>query len=182
MIGTALNKRQVAPPEKASGKLSWAIMHPLNHSDQRIRIVVAVFFWVSVAALLHSGCGKSVGPENDQTWIVQMPGCKSGQLGKSSVSTDSCFTYQFHDALDVYFCATANCCPDTNRFLIKHEIRNDTILVTIADTAAHLCRCTCTYMLHAEFQNLPGDQYVFVCQREDYSSTLVLYSAFVHRQ
>jgi hypothetical protein len=137
---------------------------------------------LSIAMVMYSGCDKSVGPENDQARIVQMPGCKSGQLGKSSVSSDSCFTYQFHDALDVYFCASANCCPDSNRFLIEHEIRNDTILVTIADTAGHLCRCNCTYMLHAEFQNLPGDQYQFVCQREDYSSKLVLYSVLVRRQ
>jgi hypothetical protein len=147
-----------------------------------MRILRTVSFPFFLAALVLPGCDKSVGPESDQTRIVQMPGCKSGQLGKSSVSSDSCFTYQFHDALDVYFCASGNCCPDTNRFLIKHETRSDTILVTIADTAAHLCRCSCTYMLHAEFQNLPGDQYQFVCQREDYSSTLVLYSALVRRQ
>jgi hypothetical protein len=36
--------------------------------------------------------------------------------------------------------------------------------------------------LHAEFHSLPGDRYVFVCQREDYSSRLLLYSTYVHRQ
>ncbi len=147
-----------------------------------MRILRSVVLPFCIAALMLPGCSKSVSPEDDQTRIVQIPGCKSGQLGKSSQSTDSCFTYQFHDALVVYFCATANCCPDTDRFLIRHQTRSDTILVTIADTAAHLCRCSCTYMLHAEFHNLPGDHYVFVCQREDYSSRLVLYSELVHRQ
>ena len=157
-------------------------MHPLNHCERRMNTTTVAIVLFCAAALVHQGCGKSIGPESDQVRIVQMPGCKSGQLGKSSLSTDSCFTYQFHDALDVYFCASANCCPDSNRFLIKHEIRNDTILVTIADTAANLCRCNCSYMLHAEFQNLPGDQYVFVCRREDYSSKFVLYSVLVRRQ
>ena len=149
-------------------------------SDMKdIRSIVFAFV---IAALMQSGCDKSVGPENDQTRIVQIPGCKSGQLGKSSVATDSCFTYQFDDALDVYFCASANCCPDSNRFLIRHETRRDTILVTIADTAAHLCRCNCTYMLHAEFHDLPADHYVFVCQRQDYSSIALLYSVEVRKQ
>jgi hypothetical protein len=157
-------------------------MHLLNHCGPRMNTRAVALVLFSAAALVHQGCGKSVGPESDQVRIVQMPGCKSGQLGKSSLSADSCFTYQFHDALDVYFCATANCCPDTNRFLIKHEIQSDTILVTIADTAAHLCRCNCSYMLHAEFLNLRGDQYVFVCQRNDYSNSIVLYSTTVRRQ
>jgi hypothetical protein len=131
--------------------------------------------------LIYSGCSKSVSPDNGGIRIEQIPGCKSGQLGKRSLSTDSCFTYQFSDALDVYFCASANCCPDSNRFRIRHDIRSDTIFVTIADTAAQLCRCNCTYMLHAEFHNLPKDRYVFFCSREDYSSLAVLYSVPVQR-
>jgi len=147
-----------------------------------MRIFRSVILSLCIGALMQPGCSKSVNPDNDQTRIVQIPGCKSGQLGKGSLSTDSCFTYQFHGALVVDFCASANCCPDSNRFLIRHETRNDTILVTIADTAANLCRCNCTYLLHAEFHSLPGDRYVFVCQREDYSSRLLLYSTYVHRQ
>jgi hypothetical protein len=145
---------------------------------KNLRTTVLLF---AVATLFNSGCSKSVSPDNAGIRIEQMPGCKSGQLGKGSHATDSCFTYQFTNALDVYFCASANCCPDSNRFSIRNEIRSDTIFVTIADTAAHLCRCNCTYMLHAEFHDLPKDRYVFLCSREDYSSLALLYSVTVQR-
>jgi hypothetical protein len=147
-----------------------------------MKIFRSVAFSLFMLALLVPGCNKSVEPDDSQTRIVQIPGCKSGQLGKGSAATDSCFTYQFHDALVVDFCASANCCPDSNRFLIRHEIRSDTIFVTIADTAAALCRCTCTYLLHAEFHGLAKDRYVFVCQRQDYSSKALLYAVDVRKQ
>jgi hypothetical protein len=147
-----------------------------------MKMLSSLVLVISVAAIMPFGCSRSVDPENGQSRIEQMPGCKSGQLPKGSLATDSCFTYTFSNALDVYFCASANCCPDTNRFLIRHEIRGDTIFVTIADTAAPLCRCICTYMLHAEFHDLPGDHYVFRCMRQDYSSLALLYSVNVRRQ
>jgi hypothetical protein len=134
-----------------------------------------------IAAFLWSGCAKSVSPDNVQGSIVQIPGCMSSQLGKASTSSDSCFTYLFHDALFIDFCAAGNCCPDSNRFAFKHEIRGDTIAVTIADTAVALCRCMCKYILHAEFHDLPRDQYVFVCKRADASSSILMYSATVYR-
>jgi hypothetical protein len=148
----------------------------------KMKILRSLVLLFIVATLIQSDCSKSVIPENDQTLIVQIPGCKSRLLVKGSQSVDSCFTYQFHDALIVDFCASANCCPDTNRFLIRHEMRSDTISVTIADTAAALCRCVCTYLLHAEFRDLSGDRYVFVCKRQDDSSKAILYSANVGRQ
>jgi len=97
-------------------------------------------------------------------------------------TADSCFSYDFHDALVVEFCALANCCPDTNRFAIAHSVQNDSIVVTIADTARHLCRCICTYVLHVEFSDLQEDSYQFVCRREDYSSQIVPYSQRVFRR
>lgn len=130
---------------------------------------------------MWSGCAKSVNPENVESSIVQIPGCQSAQLAKSSASSDSCLTYLFQNTLYVDFCATGNCCPDSNRFAITHEIRGDTIAVTIADTAVSLCRCMCRYILHAEFHDLPRDQYVFVCKRADASSSILMYSATVYR-
>jgi hypothetical protein len=142
----------------------------------------SIILAVCIAGMSFLDCSGSVGPESSQNSIIQVPGCKSGQIAKLSAVSDSCLTYVFRDVLYVDFCAFANCCPDSNRFSFKHSIDRDTILVTIADTAAHLCRCNCTYYLHAEFHDLPGERYVFVCQRMDYSSRVVLYSAVVQRQ
>lgn len=138
-----------------------------------------VVFAISVLVMLMRACETSTEPDAHDVIAFQVPGCQR-QLGKSTAS-DSCFSYQFHDALIVDFCASANCCPDSNRFSFKRTVSHDTIMVTIADTAAHLCRCICRYVLHMEFHDLPGDNYVFFCTREDYSDRLVFYSERVHR-
>jgi hypothetical protein len=138
-----------------------------------------VVLLLTAVLIAQSGCDKSVNPVEGDVRLEQIPGCKSGQLSKGLA--DSCFAYVFNDVLDIYFCASANCCPDTNRFRMSYDIRRDSIVVTIADTAAHLCRCNCTYMLRAQFRDLPGDSYRFVCRREDYSSQLIFYSVIVHR-
>ena len=135
-----------------------------------------------ILALFQTGCSKSVAPETLQGSVVQLPGCKSAQLGKAGSFDDSCLTIQFQQSLLVDFCASGNCCPDSNRFSIRQDVRGDTIVVTIADTARALCRCTCNYFLHAEFADLPSDHYVFMVSREDYSSKAVLYLADVRRQ
>lgn len=147
-----------------------------------MRILRPLFLPFCFACMLFFDCSGSVGPESAQNTIIQIPGCKSAQFAKTSAVNDSCLTYLFHDVLYVDFCASANCCPDSNRFAIRHSINRDTILVTIADTAAHLCRCNCSYFLHAEFHDLPGDRYVFVCQRQDDSGSVLMYSAIVQRQ
>jgi hypothetical protein len=135
---------------------------------------------VAVLALILSACHKSTEPGSPGVVAYQVPGCAS-QLG-NRVFSDSCFSYQFHDALLVDFCASANCCPDSNRFSIKHRIGTDSIIVTIADTAAQLCFCICPYVLHVEFHDLPEDSYLFVCERRDYSSQILLYTQRVHRE
>jgi hypothetical protein len=66
--------------------------------------------------------------------------------------------------------------------MINDEIRHDTILVTIADTAAQSCRCNCRYVLHVEFEGLLLPSYVFVCRREDYASQYILYTERVNRE
>jgi len=73
---------------------------------------------------------------------------------------------------------TANCCPDSNRFSLSYGIRNDTITVVVVDTAAHLCRCICRYVIRGEFKDLPLDHYVFAC---NYDNKLV-YLEHVYRR
>jgi hypothetical protein len=136
-------------------------------------------FALGVLAVLMAACERSTEPDAPSVVAFQVPGCGANLL-KASAS-DSCFSYQFHDALIVDFCATANCCPDSDRFSFRHRISHDTIFVAIADTAAQLCNCICSYVLHMEFRDLPGDSYVFFCTREDYSDRLVFYSERVHR-
>jgi hypothetical protein len=134
---------------------------------------------IGILCVIVLACEESNEPEIANLIAYQVRGCQP-QLLKVSAN-DSCFSYQFHDALIVDFCATANCCPDSNRFSFRHTVSHDTIMMTIADTARHLCNCTCTYALHTEFRDLPGDSYVFFCTREDYSSQLVFYRERVHR-
>lgn len=112
--------------------------------------------------------------------LYQVPGCGAG-LSKATPN-DSCFSYQFEKTLCVDFCLTGNCCPDSNRFALAYEIKNDTLAVTVADTAAVLCRCVCTYTIRFELDNLPLDRYVFYCTRNDYDSRLVHYCEVVQRK
>jgi hypothetical protein len=136
-------------------------------------------FALGIIAVFMVACERSTEPDAPSVVAFQVPGCGANLL-KASAS-DSCFSYQFHDALIVDFCATANCCPDSNRFSFKQRISHDTIFVAIADTAAQLCNCICPYVLRMEFRDLPGDSYVFFCTREDYSDRLVFYSERVQR-
>jgi hypothetical protein len=94
---------------------------------------------------------------------------------------DSCFSYQFHDVLTVDFCITANCCPDSNRFSLGRTIDDNAIIVTVEDTAANLCRCVCRHWIHAEFDDLAGDQYRFLVCVEDSAQTDTLYSVNIVR-
>lgn len=108
--------------------------------------------------------------------LYQIPGCGGHGVAKTAVG-DSCFSYKFIQDLVVDFCVSANCCPDSNRFQFKHEIRNDTIAVAVADTAANLCRCVCNYVIHAEFSDLPRDRYIFYCKYDN----AIVYNEVVKR-
>jgi len=129
--------------------------------------------------LLILSCNISTEPADSTMVALQVGGCQHG-LGKS-ISGDSCFTYQYHDALILDFCASGNCCPDSNRFSFTHRVSQDTIVVTVSDTAAHLCRCICTYLLHVEIYNLDRDEYILLCARDDYSSQYIMYSQRIRR-
>jgi hypothetical protein len=122
-------------------------------------------------------CKGSTEPLIPRFVAQQVPGC-SASLNKTVIG-DSCFSYQFHDALTMEFCMTGNCCPDSNRFSFRHSLIQDTILIVVSDTAAHLCRCTCNYLLRAEVNNLERDDYLVLCVREDYPSQYIFYSVRV---
>lgn len=98
--------------------------------------------------------------------LYQVSGCHNNVPSKSAFE-DSCFSYHFQDPLTIDFCVRSNCCPDSQRFRLDYDIRRDTIVVTVTDTAAHLCRCICPYLIHAEFFDLPLDSYVFYCHYSD---------------
>lgn len=139
------------------------------------------FLLVTAAVFVtsFSACQKSTEPDTVDVHGFQIPGC-NGQFRKAA-SADSCFSYQFHEELIVDFCASGNCCPDSDRFSFEHAITNDTIIVTVADTAARACRCNCLYLLRVEFQNLQHSSYLLICKRQDNSSQVVLYSVRVYR-
>ena len=91
--------------------------------------------------------------------------CISPALLKgTTVFPDSVFSYSFSDNLTMDFSSISNCCPDSNRFVLDHEIRQDTIIITVTDTAQNLCRCICLYMIHSEITGLPMNQYVIRCR------------------
>ena len=129
---------------------------------------------ILLVAIALVACDKSTEPGSSAIVAYQVPGCGGNALGKRVVR-DSCFSYDFRDALVVDFCTTANCCPDSNRFSILPRLTNDSIIVAIADTAPHNCRCMCPYYLHVEFRELPKDVYQFVVINHD-STDYVLYS------
>ncbi len=138
--------------------------------------------FVLLLSLVAFGCAAvSTGPAATTSVVFEVPGCRPSYPGKALMSVDSCFSYQFHDQLIVDFCVSANCCPDSNRFSIDHMIRADTITVTIADTAANLCRCMCRHWIHAEFHGLESDDYTFVVNQRDSLVLLPLYRVAIHR-
>lgn len=124
---------------------------------------------------LWLACDRSTGPEQHHL-LYQISGC-GGELAKSFVA-DSCFTYQFDTDLVIDFCVTANCCPDSSRFALSHEIIHDNITITVQDTAARLCRCICNYVIHTEFYELPLEHYIV---RVNVDTSHVAYEESVRR-
>jgi hypothetical protein len=148
-----------------------------------MKALMAVLILAWSACTWMSCFHQSTNPESQQAQglIYQIRGCQTA-LAKNLAANDSCFSYHFERTLRLDFCLSGNCCPDSNRFRLSYKIRSDTIFVAVADTAAQLCRCICIYMIHAEFDDLPMDHYLFYCTREDYSSQLVHYREHVYRK
>jgi hypothetical protein len=135
-----------------------------------------MFLCIGVLVGILSCSDQPTEPEHVKAQLYQISGCSGLGLTKAAVD-DSCFSYKFAQDLVVDFCVSANCCPDSLRFQFTHDIRHDTILVAVADTAANLCRCICNYVIHAEFTDLPRDRYVFCC----YYGEAMVYNEKVNR-
>ncbi|MEW6196745.1 MAG: hypothetical protein AB1521_16485 [Bacteroidota bacterium] len=136
----------------------------------------------SVVLVIFAGCSDSVtSDENSKASIKQVGGCTSAAFKKDAGQTDSCFSYEFHNDLKVQFCAPGNCCPDSNRFTGEYRISTDTIVVTIEDTAANLCKCMCNYNIRAELEGLLLNRYLFKVEKQDSSYRQTLYSEYIYK-
>lgn len=133
-----------------------------------------------IIILIGYSCNDS--PLTSQTPLLlkQITGCQKYNLNKSA-SLDSCFSYTFKTELNIEFCVSGNCCPDSNRYLLSSKILGDTIEIAVRDTAANLCRCICNYLIQARFQDLNSNHYFIKCIQEESINTKVLYFKEVNR-
>ncbi len=114
--------------------------------------------------------------------IFQIPGCQPAITKiTNNVLFDSCFNYTFLDKLTIDFCINGNCCPDSNRFLITHNIFKDTITIALTDIAPNLCRCICNYIIHGEFNYLSNDSYYIKCIINKGNNKEILYNEKVFK-
>lgn len=111
--------------------------------------------------------------------ISQKPGCASFALNKSN--TDSCFGYQFVSDLELNFCVSGNCCPDSNRFKFSHRIYADTINISLTDTAQNLCRCICNYLIDSKIESPPLSKYIVRVEQNFGSDKKLLYTKIVYK-
>ena len=101
--------------------------------------------------------------QNALSFSFRTSACVGSGFSKVS-GVDSVFTYSFGDTLAIDLSVAGNCCPDSGRFDVIHEPGNDTLFITIIDTADYLCRCNCIYVIHAEIANLVENEYVVRCK------------------
>ena len=78
--------------------------------------------WLCVC--LFFSCSEKVATPELAGLMYQVADCQRTNI-IAAVTRDSCFTYQFADALIVDFCVTGNCCPDSNHFSFSHQIVDD---------------------------------------------------------
>ena len=143
--------------------------------NSRNHIVLAII----LLPLFSFACKSSTEPTMSTMLAHQVGGCNS-VLAKGT-SGDSCFSYQFKEVFVADFCVLGNCCPDSNRFSFRHSVSQDTIIVTVSDTAAQSCRCMCSYLVHIELYDLTRNEYLLLCVREDYSNQYIIYSTRILR-
>lgn len=144
----------------------------------------AIVLILGFGILMAFSCkDRSTDPEDQPTSFNYLSStCGTRALAKGT-GLDSIFTYSFTDKLIVDFSVWANCCPDSNRFSVAYAMAADTIVISVADTARSLCRCTCIYMIHAEFAGLQRDRYVVRCRigsNQGYDDPIHLAQVFRH--
>ena len=122
--------------------------------------MAAVFVvWCAAFSCSERGTGPIAEGESS---LYQVHGCVGRVLGKGT-RADSCFSFKFEKSLALDFCLPGNCCPDSNRYYLSHRISHDTLIVTAVDTAGSLCRCNCSYLIHADIASVPFDRYHVFC-------------------
>ena len=139
----------------------------------------SLFLFLYLIIFLFSNCSEENVTQTIEKEIsfssYHISGCNSTGL-KKIIQNGECFDYSFDDTLKIDFCVSGNCCPDSQRFVTNYSINSDTILVSVADTAANLCWCNCNYTIHLELSNLLEERYLFVC---DYATQ---YNSFEYRE
>jgi hypothetical protein len=139
-----------------------------------------LFFFLSLAFIACKDKSTNTNDTPNPTFSYETSKCSGHGLSKGT-ALDSIFTYSFDQELIMDFSVLSNCCPDSGRFVLNHTINMDTILIAVSDTAQHLCRCICSYMIHTQLTNLPLDQYV-VRIEEGSPSNYLLHLAIVKRK
>ena len=124
-----------------------------------------LIFYLLITLFIIS-CNDSTAPTYKPNVVFkQIPGCNNSNLLKTSL--DSCFNYTFSNSLKIDLCVPANCCPDSDRFDYSYSLDHNTINLTVLDTAAHLCRCICNYVVEIEISGLSDNRYNFYCTYDD---------------
>jgi hypothetical protein len=156
----------------SSAQLHIGCYKYLYHINMKTQRIAVLLFLLTLVSCKEHSSGTDTADIPSFMYITSR--CLSAALSVSSsranttaATPDSNFTYTFKQNLILDFSAAGNCCPDSNRFVVSQEIRNDTVLVTIIDTARNLCRCMCSYMIHAQWNNLPLDSYIVRCRLGD---------------
>ena len=111
---------------------------------------------------------KSINPESilEPTFTSQVSGCVLRGLAKGT-DLDSMFTYTFDQSLSIDFSMWANCCTDSESFIVHSAIHTDTILITVVDSSQNFCDCICPYIVHVEAKDVPLDRYIVRCRMGD---------------
>ena len=147
-------------------------------TSKKLGLVILIFFSISCK-------DQSIQPDQVESpqFTTESSKCISTAFSRGlAVSNDSIFTYSFSQDLIIDFSVRGNCCPDSNRFTLGHEIRNDTIFIAVSYTAQNLCRCICVYMIHVKLADLPLNHYVVRCRLSDgYTTTDPIHLVSVQR-
>jgi len=130
---------------------------------------------IGITAFLFLSCKEKSTTSDESPPIAfssSSSNCLTQTLQKGSM-LDSVFTSTFQNTLIIDFSVRANCCPDSNRFVISQSLSHDSILVAVTDTAQNNCRCNCMYMVHCEIAGLPQDRYIVRCRQIDLNGGII---------